>query len=402
MTALERLSPGRSRLLLFLWSLALRAGVCALLAAMTGVGMPDLSIFFDGHLYQLIARTFPQPYAGVHALFPGFPKSPEYLTCCFPLYPALIWAADALLSDLRLAALAVSWLASSLAVVAFYELARRLCARPLAAALAYSFLPPTWLLTGSLAFVEPVFSLCFVSAMGFFIAGRRGPAVAAAALAILAQRTGVLILPVFLLSLWKGSWTRAARDFAPYLAALLPVAALQLWFWRAFGDPFINVSTHHRVFGGSYVSVPLRSMLLGLLETRSALPNLFWTRKLMMLGCLAFYAGTWAWCRRERRAEERPLLAWLGLFVLPALLLSTAWGYYAFPRVIAAAAPAAILLLARRAEHALPRWWPAAALLAPFSMLYAALDALGHIELWARLWPPEYVALLARQLASWR
>lgn len=402
MTALERLSPGRTRLLLFLWALSLRAGVCALLAAMTGVAMPDLSIFFDGHVYQLIARTFPQPYVGIHALFPGFPKSPEYLTCCFPLYPALIWAADALLRDSRSAALAVSWLASSLAVVAFYELARRHCERPLPVALAYSFLPPTWLLTGSLAFVEPAFALCFISAMGFFMAGRRAPAIAAASLAILAQRTGILILPVFFLGLWKGSVTRALREFAPYLAALLPAACLQLWFWRAFGDPLVNVTTHHRVFGGDYLSVPLRSLLLGLLERESALPGLFWTRKLMMLGSIAFYLGTWAWCFRGRRRGEAPLLAWLGAFVIPALLLSGAWGYYAFPRVIAASAPAALLLLARRAEGSLPRWWPAAALLAPVSMAYGALDALGHMELWGRLWPPEYVALLARQLASWR
>lgn len=382
--------------------MTLRAAVCAALAAITGIGPADLSLFFDGHIYQLIARTFPHPYAGIHELFPGFPKSPAYLTCCFPLYPVFIWAADAALHDLRLAALAVSWLASSLAVVAFYELARRLCERPLPAALAYSFLPPTWLLTGSLAFVEPVFALCFISAMGFFLAGKRGPAIAAASLTLLAQRTGVLILPVFFLSLWKGSPRRALREFAPYLLALLPVAGLQLYFWRVFGDPFINVTTHHRVYGGSYLSVPFRSLLLGLLETRSALPGLFWARKAMMLGSILFYAGTWAWCARSRRAGETPLLAWLGMFALPALLLSGDWGYYAFPRVIAAAAPAAILLLARRAEGSLPRRWPAALLLAPVVATYAALDALGHMELWGRLWPPEYAALLARQLASWR
>lgn len=392
-------SGGWDRALLLAWTVGLRAGTCLLLAGLSGLRPLDLSLFFDGHIYQFIARTFPQPYAHAHALFPEFPKSPTYLTAWFPLYPAAIRGAYALLGDWRLAALAASWAASGLAVLSFYGLARGLTRRPLAAALIFSFLPPTWLLCGSLAFVEPLFAALFIAAVRYHVAGRAAAAAAAAGLAIVAQKTGVLILPVLVLGGWKGSWGRTLRASLPYAAALLPLAALQVYLLAAFGSASINFETHRRVYGGDYLALPFSSLVRGLLEPVSALPGLFWTRKLMTLGSVLFYSS-WLWAWRRREPEEAPLLAWLGVVMLFAVCLSGPWGYYAFARLSVVAAAPALLLLARRVKAPAGRWWPALLLLAPFSMTYAALDALGHLELWTRIWPPEYFLLALRNLAG--
>jgi hypothetical protein len=359
-------------------------------------------LFFDGHLYQLIALTFPSPYQDIHSLFPQFPKSPTYLTAWFPAYPFLIWTAKLALHDPRLAALVVSWLASGLAVVAFYELARRFTERPLAPVLAFSFLPPEWLLCGSLAFVEPLFVALFTATMTCFVAGKRNLAIAAAGMTIVTQKTGILVLPVLFLSLWNGSLAKTLRAFSPYLVALLPAAALQTYLWFAFSDPVVNIATHRRVFGGTYLSVPFLAIVNGLLEPRSALSGLFWTRKLMTLGSVVFYAGSFAFCWRTRTREETPLLAWLGVVTAFGVSLAGSWGYYAFARLCVVAAPAALLLLARRTQAPLARLWPALTLMVPLVVLYDVLATLGQLELWSRLWSPGYLEIVVRQMATFR
>ena len=396
----EGVSIVKIRLALFAGSVALRVVTWLVLAELSGSDAPNLSLFFDGHIYQLIAQTFPHPYQDIHSLFPQFPKSPTYLTAWFPGYPLIIWTANWAVHDLRMAALVVSWIASGLAVVAFYELARRMTDRPLAAAAIFTFLPPEWLLCGSLAFVEPLFVGLFIATMAFFVAGRRNAAIAVAGLTIVSQKTGILVLPVLFLSIWNGSLKNTVRVFLPYLAALLPLAALQAYLWLVFSDPIINFATHRRVFGGSYFSLPFLSLASGLLEAHSALPGLFWTRKLMTFGSVVFYAGTWAWCWRKRTPEETPLLVWLGVVTAFAVSLAGSWGYYAFARLCVVAAPPALLLWARRTRAPLARFWPALVLLAPLVVLYDAFAALGHLELWSRLWSPRYLALVVHHFAS--
>ncbi len=396
------MSVAQTRVALFVWSVALRVAACLTLAEISGIDALDLSLYFDGHIYQLIARTFPHPYQDIHSLFAQFPKSPTYLTAWFPAYPFLIWTVNLAIHDLRLSALVVSWAAAGLAVVAFYELARRSTDRPLPAAVAFSFLPPEWLLCGSLAFVEPLFVCLFTATMAFFVAGRRNAAIVAAALTVVTQKSGILLLPVLMLSLWNGSLKSTIRAGWPYLAALVPAAALQTYLWLAFSDPTINFATHRRVFGGSYLTFPFLSIISGLNETRSALPGLFWTRKLMTLGSVVFYAGTWVWCWRRRTPEETPLLAWLGVVTVFVLSLAGSWGYYAFPRLCVVAAPPALLLLARRARGPFARFWPALLLLVPWVILYDAHAALGHIALWNRLWSTDYFTLVAGRVLHWR
>jgi len=49
----------------------------------------NLARIYDGHVYILIAKSFPHPYVGIEKIFPGYPhslSSPAW----FPLYPFLI------------------------------------------------------------------------------------------------------------------------------------------------------------------------------------------------------------------------------------------------------------------------------------------------------------------------
>ncbi len=382
----------RPRLALFAAALALRAACLAAVSGLSGIPARDLALFFDGHLYILIAGTLPRLYGGVHAFFPAFPKPDAYITAWFPAYPFLIAAARVLLRDWRLAALAVSQACAAGAVVVAYELARPLVGRPAAAAALFLFLPPAWLLCGSLAFVEPLYVLLFAGAVCLQLRGRRGWALTAAAAAMVTQKSGLLLLPI--LAFGDGALRRPgrARAVLGYAAAAVPAALLQAWLWRLFGDPLVNVHIHERIFGGAYFGWPLAAFFSWLANPAQPFRGLLLARKAAIAASLLFYALPLSWGLRRKRL--RPLAVWLMVVLGFNASLTGVSAFYAFPRFMLAAAPAAVVLWTARLEDALPRAWLLLAL-APAALAFDAVEALGQLDLAVRYWGPGYFRLLA-------
>ena len=90
----------------------------------------DLSLFYDGRLYLLVARSFPLPYqdAGSDPIPVDYPN----LTIYFPLLPAAIWGVAGAVRDLNHAGLVAPILAGALSILLFD--AHRAAARLAAAA----------------------------------------------------------------------------------------------------------------------------------------------------------------------------------------------------------------------------------------------------------------------------
>jgi hypothetical protein len=359
-------------------ALAAHAAFTFAAASALGADWRDLALRYDGHVYLLIAKTYPHLYVGPLQLFPAL-KDPTFLTGWFPLYPLLIRVAGFVTGDLRVAALAVSWLASTSAVLLFHRLAARFTDRPGLAAAIFIFFPPMGLTMGGLAFVEPVFVCAALAAVVAALEDRPWSCAAACAAALLAQKSGFLIpLIVFLIRL-DAKGAKGLRRFAPVLLAALAPAALQLYLWRAFGDPLINVAVERAHFGGALFGVPFSAYLGGVLAGGGfAGPE----RRALLAACGAAYLAAAAFGWRRAGRAERPLLIWLGVVLAFFFCLGGPFAFLSLPRFLFLGAPAALLLafpLLPRGE----RWCFAAAplLLLPF---FVGLIEVAQTEALAR------------------
>ena len=304
---LERWAGGHRRefcLLLFVAGLALRTLAAALISRSTGLALSELALTFDGHVYLLIARSAPRLYDGIHLFFPAFRDS-SYFTGWFPLYPVSI-ALAAPFFGWTSAALLVPRLAGAACAPLFFLLAARHGRRPALAAALFCVFPGTWLLTGSLAFVEPLYLLCVLGALLALSRERRAAAAWLCAGAALAQKTGVLLAPIAL-----AAWgARPLKRVLPALGALAGLAALLAWHGLVFGDPMIGARVQFDIFGGSAFAFPFSSVTRGLLARTDVIGGSMLLRKLAVVLSLAFYGVALIWAFRERAKSDRLALAW--------------------------------------------------------------------------------------------
>lgn len=394
----DRAQRWRAHTGLFGWALALRVLTAFAISRVSGVSLRNLALFYDGHLYLLVSKTWPKLYSDPRAFFPAFPETPDFLTVWFPAYPAAIrlWTGVAG-GDIQLAALLASWFAGALAVVLFYELAREYVESPLFAAFLFSFLPYTWLLGGSVAMVESTYLCALIGCVLAVHHGRVGWAAALAAVTVLSQKSGFLLLPALVL----GARPRA-RALWPVLAAVAAAAILQGYLWWRFGDPFVNARAARDVFGneGGWFAIPFAAFVKWMLEPGSLFADLYWPRKAIIVLEAACYVGLLVWAIRRWSPRLTLLVCWLGTVVLFHSLLKGIFAFYAFPRFMVMAAPAALLL----ACHYAPRvgqwkWWIAAGLLLPATVAWTVVDSLDAFDLCVRHWTPDYYRLLIRALA---
>jgi hypothetical protein len=383
----------RVRLLLFLFATALRALTALAVSLRADVALRDLALFYDGHLYLLVAKTFPALYSDVHAVFPGFPGPPTFLTGWFPVYPGLIRIVSLATDDLRLAALWVAWLAGGAAVVLFHELARDHVEHPAFAAFLFACLPTAWLVGGSLGLVESTFVCFLLAAVLATLRGKLGWAALFAALTALTQKSGFLVVPILLVLARPHR-----RAWVPCLGAIAGLASLQGYLWWRFGDPLVNLRTTSRVFsgGGELFAIPFSGFVRWMLAPDSPFRGLFWERKVAVVLETAPYLGTVAWVGLHRPPRALPLAAWSGGVLLFYASLSGAtmpWSFYAFPRFVCMASPAATLLLCMSANLGVRRWhWAAAGLAAAVGFWWTVLDALASMDFWMRVWEPSHFA----------
>jgi hypothetical protein len=323
-------------------SLAAHAGFTAAAAAAIGADWRDLAVRFDGHVYLLIAKTLPRLYLDAPPLFPAL-KDPAFLTGWFPLYPALIRLVESFTGDLRVAALAVSWLASALAVVLFRRLAARFTDRPTPISIVFIFFPTMGLVMGGLAFVEPVFVCAALAAVLAALEDRPWFCAAACAAALLAQKSGLLVALIVGSIRFDARGRAGMRRFAPVLLAALAPAALQLYLWRVFGDPFVNVAVERAHFGGVLFGFPFAAFVRGIFD--GPFNGGVASRAAVGL-CAAAYLGAECLGWRRGRRAERPLLIWLGVVLAFNFCLGGELAFQSLPRFLSLGAPAALLLAA--------------------------------------------------------
>jgi len=350
----------RSRALALTGVLLFALGVRLLLLGAAGASVTashpeletrDLSLLFDGRLYLLVARSFPTPYQG-HGNDP-VPVDYPGLTAYFPLLPAAIWGVDRVVGDLRTSAILASLLTACLTLVGFERLARRHLARPLLATTLFAVLPPLWVLVSVLPFSDSVVLAAATLAFVAFAAGRHGLAVLAAGAAAVAQKNGFLVPVVLVLLLARDEGWRGWRKIAVYALAALPLLALQLYLYRVFGDPLVNVHATLAVWGGNPFAFPGSMLLEGLLRFPALGGGDPWPNRSAVAVSLVFYAGALWVSRRDADPEARPLRVWLLVVLGFNLVLGGTWSYYDFPRHMLLAAPPALLLWLRRFESRL-------------------------------------------------
>jgi hypothetical protein len=332
-------------LLVFAAALAVRLALLAFLAHQIPIEAAQLSLFYDGHLYQLVSKTFPLVYSGVGEVFPLYKTDPASITGWFPLYPASIRLADAFLPSTQAAALAASQLAGAASVALFARTASRWLPDPRPAVLLFLFLPPWWLLAGTLAFAEALLVLLALAAHESLASGRRAWAIALAGLCLVEQKLGALV-PLYLalseLDLRRPGWLRRAADWA---WALVPLLLLQAWLAYLFGDWLVNVRVQQRFFEEHPFDWPLVGIVSRLMGISAAFPHDA-AHRVANTASFLLYAGVLAWALMRRNPEERPLVWWLGTVVAFCACLSDK-GAFSMPRFLLLASPPLLLLLAR-------------------------------------------------------
>ncbi len=394
---LARRRPAAFAAAAFLWALALRAALLSVLVLHTGRHARELALIYDGHVYILIAKSFPTPYVGIEKIFPAYRDS-SFFTGWFPLYPAAIAAVAALARDAAWSALLASQLLGSLAVALFSALARRVTTRPALATFLFAFFPPTWLLTGTLSFVEPAFLCCLIAAAERFLAGRDWEAAALAGLAAIAQKTGVLFVPVLLGAMARRGDLKARAP--KYFLSLCGLAALAAYFAFVFRDPWAAARVQSQAFRSWPFQVPFASITEGLLAPTQPFDGHFWLRKALIASSCGFYLWALVGARAGRDPAARLLRVWLGVALLfhVSLKIYNLYGFYSFSRYLVMGAPAAVLLVARDGRLS-SRWlWTAGAALIPLAFAVDAIEVSAAWDFVRRAWPAGYFESLASHL----
>jgi hypothetical protein len=350
---------GRAALAALLAAFVMHAAAAALGAQAAGIPLSELGVYFDGHLYVEIAKSFPLPYAS---------EGRHYLGQA-PGYPAAIALVRALTPDglvnWGLAALLAAWLPAALSAAAFAALCRAAGCAPLVPALLFVVANPRWLVMGATAHAEPLAMLFTILAFTAALRGRLAPSVAALTAASLARFPAVLAGPALA---WAFLVTRRRVGLRVWLALAAPLAALALlhvYLWARIPG-FRGVIEAHRVFWDAGLGLPFAPLAsLFALQPRALA---------LTLGTLLFYLAAVAVGLRPAERERRALALWVAGIVLFHLSLEGEVAIRAFTRLAVLAWPAALLILWR---------WLGGRI--PFPLAAGACVALAALSLgWAR------------------
>ena len=367
---IRELDGWRALLVVFGCALAFHVTTAALSAYAAGIPLSHLGVYYDGHLYIEIAKSFPVPYAA---------EGRHYLGQA-PGYPAAIALVRALtpsrLVDWGLAALLASWIPAALSASAFWVLCRATGCPPLWPSLLFTAGNPAWLMIGSTAHAESLAMLFCILAFLACIQNRLAASVGALSFAVLARYPAVLAGPALA---WGFLVTRRRRDWTTWLGLATPLAALALLhlYLLARIPGFLGVFEAHRVFWDAELGAPFASLLaLPALRERAIAPPL----ALTLVTLLGYLAAIAIGLRpRERKLWLLPL--WVAAIVLFHVSLSGDVAVRAFTRLSVLAWPGALLILWRWIGVKAPRAVAAGAclVLAVVSLLYARAQIEGAV-----------------------
>jgi hypothetical protein len=329
---------------LFAFALVVHGATTLMSAASLNLPLAHLGVYFDGHMYLEIARSFPLPYSAEGIAYTGFA----------PGYPALIYLTrllvPAALASWGSLALLATVIPAALAAVVFYRLCRELELAALWPSIAFVVANSRWLSVAGTAHPEPLATclalLCFLA----HLRGRTGVAVVCLALAGLTRFPALLLgVPLaydLLIRQRRRDLSTLAWLSVPPLAFALFVAYLHI---RIPGYP--GLAEAHRIFWDTHITWPFAALTHGF-------DRRFW-------GTLyPHFELTYAWAgiyllslALGLRPAERPrwfLVLWVASIVLFHTSLSGMIGAMDFQRLVLLAWPAALLIHWRAWGRRLP------------------------------------------------
>lgn len=341
------------------------AALSFLIALRIGRPVGELSVFFDGHLYLSIARSFPLPYSEQALDYAGHS----------PGYPAAAWlirlATPNSLVNWGEAMLLALWIPAAAAVALFFLVAKKLEADPWIPTLAFAIANPVWLLSAATPHAEPVAVALLLGALLAHLSGRTAIAGLALALAVLTR------LPSAVLGAWLFFGILASSQFRPrpnLIHAFGSIAAFALLnaylYWRI--PAFEGIADAHSIFWNTSVVWPFVGLIKGIQS--DFWPSLGYetTYGLLTLYFVAMGAAVWT---RDRMSLE------LGLWVLMTAGAAASFrgimGVWDYPRLSIPAWPAALLIVARTSRHVRSRAATAIALV--------LIAVGGSVGLWSLL-----------------
>jgi hypothetical protein len=222
-------------------------------ARTTELPVRALSVYFDGHLYIEIAKSFPLPYP---------PESFDYMGHA-PGYPALIYLGRLLtpsaLVDWGGLALMASWLPAALAAGAFYLVCKGVGERPFWPSVLFAVANPRWATLAASAHSEPLAMLAVTLCLAAYLHGRLALAMVLLASASLCRFPAILLgLPLAIGVLVQ----RRDVRLRSFVLISLPLLAFGLWnLYLSMRAPnFQGLYASHRVTGAFEFTWPFLAL----------------------------------------------------------------------------------------------------------------------------------------------
>jgi hypothetical protein len=325
---------------LFVFAIVVHGTTTQLGAAAAGVPLAQLGVYFDGHMYLEIARSFPLPYAAEGIAYTGFA----------PGYPALIYLTRLLvpaeLANWGQLALLASLIPAAFAAVVFYRLCRVLELAALWPGIAFVVANSRWLSVAGTPHPEPLATclalLCFLA----HLRGRTGVAVLCLTLA------GLTRFPAFLLGVplaYDLLIRQRRRDLGALAWLSVPPLCFALFVAYLYAriPGYVGMAEAHRVFWDTHLTWPFAALVRGF---DRQLPHFEITYAWVGIYLLSLALGL--------RPGERPrwfLALWVASIVLFHVSLSGLIGAMDFQRLVLLAWPAALLILWRAWGRRLPK-----------------------------------------------
>ena len=366
-------------ILFVLFALLIHGGSLLLSARAGGIRLEALSVYFDGHLYLEIARSFPLPYSAQGIAYTGLA----------PGFPALIYAIHLLglgVLSWGAASLLATWLSSGFAAGAFYTLCRELRIDPLWPGVLFVVANARWLSITGAAHPEGLAMGCALLAFAWVRRGRLDLAVLFLTLA------GLTRFPAFLLGVplaYEALVQQRRLDVKSLALLTTPVLAFGLFvlYLHARIPDYPGIAAAHEVFWQTGPYWPFLELY------RAATAPEMWAQTYPHRGLtfawLGIYLAALVIGLRPAARDARFLSVWITVVVLFHVSLRGLPGAWDFERLAILAWPAALLILwpALLVRIPVPALATAAALLLAFNLWVQARRAEGVVPWQLQIYP---------------
>lgn len=316
----------------FFIALLIRLTTLLLIALFTPYSLNELSTRYDSDSYLAITNSFPVPYNAPSML----PDAKHY-----PLLPFFIFLTNLLLNHLILSAHFVVLMAGSIAVVIFYNIAKKYSDNAYELAVLFSCFPPKWLHVSTFIFSEPVFMMFLLLGILLILEKKYLPAFASLGVAGIGRPVGIVFLAAFV----AYSFIRERKisiTIAGLSLGLTPFILFHLYLYSQFHR--LLLFAHSKGFGGRIFSFPFDGLFEGLFDT-----NMLILRKLYTPLIFIFYLLSFFVCLAMLKKSRYLLITlwYLPYFIFTSFIKgeSINWWFISSPRLLLPIAPAALLLL---------------------------------------------------------